>query len=52
MDLEGKENISGTLTEDVLKATMGTHLSSLCWKMTAGKTKKEIAAVNISNGNP
>lgn len=52
MDLEGKQEISGTRTEEVLKITVGTFSCSFCWKITAGETKKDIAAVNISNGNP
>lgn len=52
VDLEDKEKLSGTLTEELIKITMETPLSSFCWKMAAGKKERETAAVNMSNGNP
>lgn len=47
--LKDKQKISSKLIEEVLKVKVGTPLSSFCWKIAAGKTKREIAAVNISN---
>ena len=51
VDQDGQKKISGTLTEEVVKATLRSLLSSFCGKVTAEKTKRDIAAVNIFSGN-